>query len=751
MFSRLSALSLVVPLYISSLFASQEGSEWNIDNKYRTIGKLVPAFLERQHYLQEQLNHEHNEEWLSNYMKSYDFNHAFFYRKDYEELMQMHGNDLTTKLMTGNIEPAFNVFDLFKKRLESRVAWIEKRLRESFDFTQDEYYSIDRSEVPWPESEEKADELWESRLKYDLLQERLIRVELAEKKKEEGEEQDKKEISSESPQEKVLKRYKTLLKTFSDYEDEDIMTTYLSALTSVYDPHSQYLGPSQLADFSIAMKLELFGIGAVLTTENGYCTVREVISGGPADLDGRLEVNDRIVGVAQGNGEYEDVVGMRLRKAVQLIRGPKDTIVRLKVFPGDSDVVKEITIVRNKIDLKEAQAKAEVLEIEYESGARRKLGLIELPSFYGDISSGASPGSKSRSTSKDVAVLIKRLKEEKVEGLVLDLRKNGGGLLSEAVNLVGLFIDKGPVVQIQGVEGRKDVLRDNDSGALYGGPLIVLTNRESASASEICAGALQNYRRALVVGESSTHGKGTVQSVIELNRWMNRDFGRTRPEAGALKLTMQKFYLPNGDSTQNRGVLPNIALPSVNDYLEIGESHLPHSLPWDQTASVPYKAVNYIDSELIGQLTELSKRRISSSPDYQFLLKDIERVSKRVQEKRISLNENKRIEELKEEKVRRKARKEAIKVAVKNFKIKVLSITLDNLEGEYIESLKDRNENKREENEDENFFDDLEIHAVDHQLRETFHIMDDMLRLSAANHELITAQKVGAKNEFFVD
>ena len=752
MFSRPLVLLLVIFLLGPSVYA-EESAGWNIDKKYRTIAKLVPTFLQRTHYSQEQLNQAHNEEWLSNYMRGFDYNHSFFYQKDFEQLMQLHGKDLTTKLMTGNIDPAFNVFDLFKIRLEARVQWIEKRLKEPFDFSTDEYFETDRTEVPWPKSESEADELWQRRLKYDLLQERLVRMELEEKRKEreakgeEGEEENKKATEQkETPEEKVLKRYQNIFETYSDFEDEEIMQAYLSALTSVYDPHSQYLGPSQLDDFSIAMKLELFGIGAVLTQENQYCTVKEIISGGPADLDGRLQVNDRIIGVGQGSKEYADVVGMRLRKAVQLIRGPKDTIVRLKVVPADlPDAIKEITIVRNKIDLKEAQAKAEVLEIEYGSGTKRKLGLIELPSFYGDISSSGPSSSKSRSTSKDVELLIKRLKEEKIEGLVLDLRKNGGGLLSEAVNLVGLFIDKGPVVQVRSAEGHKDVLKDTDSGAIYGGPLIVLTNRESASASEICAGALQNYQRALVVGDSSTHGKGTVQAVIELDRWMERGFGKAKIKAGALKLTMQKFYLPNGDSTQNRGVPSHISLPSVNDHLEIGESHLPHSLPWDQTTSVSYKRLNYIDNDLIKQLTELSKQRISSSSDYQFLLKDIERVSKRVKEKRVSLNEEKRLNELKEDKQRRKARKEAIKTAVKDFKVKVLSITLDNLEGEYIDSLKDKNENKREEDES-NDYEELGIHAADLHLRETFRIMNDMLRLRAGDSDMITAQKASSAN-----
>src|SRR5438094_5754803 len=426
---------------------------------------------------------------------------------------------------------------------------------------------------------------------------------------------------------------------------------------NVYDPHSDYLGKSKLDNFAMSMNLSLFGIGALLESEDGYCKIKE-LKPGPALRSKKLKPGDRIVGVAQGDSEPVDVVDMKLSKVVEMIRGPKDTKVRLTVLPVDAtdpSARVEVLLVRDKIKLEDEEAKAKIIELSAKDQTVTRLGIIDLPSFYAGFdlkdssptqlaSSNERAGAKS--TTEDVARLLKKLMAEKVAGVILDLRHNGGGSLEEAINLTGLFIKEGPVVQVQDAEGNLIKDEDNDPSVLYDGPLIVLTDRFSASASEILAGALQDYGRALIVGDSSTHGKGTVQSLIQLEPYVHRLSDSTN-NPGALKVTIRKFYRASGSSTQLKGVIPDLVLPSLNNYAEVGEASLENPLPWDTIDSAKYEKLNLIQP-VVPELQKRSTERVAADKDFAYLQEDIEIYRKYLADKSVSLNEEARRKEMKE-------------------------------------------------------------------------------------------------------
>lgn len=690
---------------------------------YQKAAELIARFLQEQHFAKHPLDENTSKEWIGAYMKGLDYNHLFFLESDLQAFEKKYSGNLGRKVAAGDLNPAFEIFEVFRQRLNSRLDWVAKRMDQPFDFAQKDYYTPDRGKVAWPATQTEADTLWEQKIKYDLLNDRLA---------------DKKEAE---PLDRLKKRYNQLRKTFGETDDEEVIQTYLSSLTMLYDPHSQYLGPSALEDFAIGMNLSLVGIGAVLTTEEGYCTIKEIIPGGPADLDKRLKVNDRIVAVAQGNKEYTDIVDMKLRYAVRLIRGEKGSTVRLKVIPAtaDTSIRNEIKLVRDEIKLTSQRAKAKLIEQKGANGETLRLGVIDLPSFYGPISDkklAGDDGGGSTGTTDDVRVLIENLKAKKIDGLVLDLRNNGGGLLGEAVRLVGLFIDKGPVVQIKNPHDEVQKLEDQESGVVYNGPLLVLTNKLSASASEIAAGALQNYGRAVIVGDQSTHGKGTVQTVTEINNFILPIFGK-KPEAGAVKLTIQKFYLPNGHSTQNRGVVPDVILPSINDYLELGEEKLPHALAWDEIPSARFDAVNEGLDKSLNFLTTNSKTRIEKDPDFKLLFEDIERLKKRLEDKKVSLNEEERKVEKTAEKKRVEERKLTIKTMSKSSPV-ILNITFDNLEGTTEAPKVTGMKARLEEDDDEDGKPDeeptpAESFAADLHLREALRVLTDFITIKDKN------------------
>ena len=749
---------------------------------------LVQKLLQDHHFAGKPLTEEKAREWIRAYMEALDYNHAFFLDSDLKAYQDNYGPQLAKLTQRGDITPAYEIFAGFNDRVRERLDWIKRRLTLPFDFSTEQTYEIDRTRVAWPADRTAAEELWERRLKFDLLREKLVaktaaESDRAEKKKEED------------PLTTVTKRYDRLLKNLEDYDNEEISQLYLTALASLYDPHSSYMSPSTLEDFSIGIKLALVGIGAVLSSEDGYCVIKELVPGGPADLDGRLKVGDKIVGVAQGEGPFEDIVDMKLRNAVKKIRGPKNTIVRLQVIPVGSSAgeLREIQISRDEVKLSAQQASATIFDLPKAAGATPsvvqaiqpeppaanptlwdnlknrlgkkteakkeivpvnipekkpdawRIGVIDLPSFYGEVggveSAASGNGATPRSTSEDVALLIRQLNQAGVDGIVLDLRKNGGGLLDEAVNLAGLFIDQGPVVQVRDGKGTVIQRTDDRAGVLYQGPLLVMVGRRSASASEIVAGALQNYRRAIIVGEKSTHGKGTVQAVVELGKFLQRP-DQSQPRAGAMKLTIQKFYLPNGHSTQNRGVIPDITIPSPLDYMKIGESDLPNPLPWDEIQPARFDALA-MDPSLRVMLNEKSKERLSSDPDVAFLQQDIEKVRSRLEAGTISLNETRRLEEKKIEDQRNEERKK-IEDRIQQILAPSVHLVIDDKKDAAVAT--DKNPKKKKatledsaDGESEGVTDAVDL-AETLELREGLKIMTDWLVLTSPSQAATIAK-----------
>ncbi len=460
----------------------------------------------------------------------------------------------------------------------------------------------------------------------------------------------------------LARRYNRTLRALKQYDSGDVLQLYLDGLAHSYDPHSDYFGKSELDNFAINMNLSLFGIGATLSTEDGYTVIREVKPGSPAEKSRQLKVGDKIVAVAQGDKEPVDVIDEKLNKVVEQIRGPKNSEVRLTVIPADApdpSARKVIKIVRDEIKLEEQEAKARLVELPDSTGRIHRLGVIDLPSFYANFPVGGRKQTSEKKTSTDVEKLVRKLKEEKIDGLVLDLRRNGGGSLEEAVKLTGLFIKEGPVVQVKGASGRAMVDEDEDSSILYDGPMVVLTSRFSASASEIVAGALQDYGRALVVGDSMTHGKGTVQTLQELSQWTRSRNTNLEHDPGATKITIRKFYRASGASTQFKGVTPDIILPNVNNHADIGESALPNALPYDTIPSADFEKLTLIQPHF----TELSRRsteRVSKEKDFEYVREDIERYKKLKDEKYVSLAEAVRLKEKEENKARAESRKKEL-------------------------------------------------------------------------------------------
>ena len=636
-----------------------------------SVGRL----LEQGHYSRRKLDDEMSKLHLKNYLEGLDYNHLYFTQKDVDHFTEKYATVLDDDILFGDTEPAYTIYDLYKKRVEDRVAKVKELLKEKPDFKSDKAIEVNRQKAAWPKDEAEADQLWKDRIEGELLQEQLAKLsKLAAAKAGETPVEPLKDAVKD-PVTRLSKRYDQVVRNLREQSREDVMTIFLTILAQGYDPHSDYMSKSELDNFYINMKLSLVGIGAVLRSEDGYAQIMELVPGGPASKDGRLKVGDRVSAVAQGDKEFVDTVDMKLDKVVEMIRGKKDTIVRLQVLPvtaTDPAERKVIDIKRDEIKLKEQEAKAEIIERARPDGTMQRLGWITLPSFYADMEHSGAANAKS--TTKDVTVLLNRLKQENISGLVMDLRKNGGGLLDEAVNLTGLFIKKGPVVQSKESNGTIRTLSDKNSMIVYEGPLLVLTNRLSASASEIFAAAIQDYGRGLVVGDSSTFGKGTVQTMLEIGRVMPF-LGSGGTEAGALKLTIQKFYRIAGGSTQLKGVEPDVKLPSPFDHPEIGESALKSPLPYD---TVPPQNFDKWDKPLFTkELRERSAARIAAEPEFSYITEDLSLVKTRLAENRVSLNIDKRRAEIEEDKARKENRA-AARAKLKPVDEKRYTVTLDN-------------------------------------------------------------------------
>lgn len=622
-------------------------------------GSQVGKILDREHYRRQPLDDSISRQFLRMYLDALDYNHLFFLQSDIREFQEKYATHLDDWTLGGDVQPAFEIFARYLQRVEQRVALVKDLLKEKFSFDTEESILKDRHESPWPADEAEARRLWRQRVKFELLQERL---------------------NNKKPSEMlntVSRRYDRLLRSVHEEDAETVLQIYLTSLALAYDPHSEYLPPTERDQFEINMKLSLFGIGAVLRSEEGYATVSAIVPGGPADLDKHLKVNDRIAAVAQGDGEMVDVVDMKLRKAVEMIRGPKGTVVRLLVIPAnapDPSVRTEIRLVRDEITLPQQEAKAKLIERKNASGKLQRLGYIDLPLFYADMQGGP----QSKSTTHDVARLIQELQSRHMNGLVLDLRQNGGGSLVEVIRLTGLFIGKGPIVQVKDAEGRIQVAKDSRPSMAYNGDLVVIVDRISASASEIFAAALQDYGRAVIVGGRSTYGKGTVQRVEELGRGLSLNLEK-KARGGALKFTIQQFYRVSGGSTQSRGVAPDIQLPSLLDHLKIGEASMKNALPYDEVTPADYTPVNRVSPHL-KELRKRSLERVSRDPEFGYLREEISLLKALLEEKTISLNEGRRLKDKKAKTKREESRKKERK-ARKNGEFKTTEITLQLLEG----------------------------------------------------------------------
>jgi carboxyl-terminal processing protease len=622
-----------------------------------TVAMSVGRLLEEGHYTRQKLNEEVSKKFLQTYLEMLDFSHLFFTQEDVDAVTAKYGNAMAGDVLMGTLKPGYEIYALYTKRVDERVAKIKELLKQPNDFKSDATVELSRQKSPWPKNEAEADQLWRGRIANELLQEHLS------------------EHPIEPAPQLVSRRYERLAKNVHEQDKDEQMKLYLDALAQAYDPHSEYLSKADMKNFSINMGLSLVGIGAMLRSEDGYAKIESLVAGGPAQTDGRLKVGDRITAVAQGQAEYVDVREMRLDKVVEMIRGKKGTRVRLLVIPSaaaDPSGRKNVELVRDEIKLKDQEARADIIIRKDENGDPIKLGWLTLPSFYADMDR------HQKSTTRDVLALLKRLKKENIGGLVVDLRKNGGGSLEEALSLTGLFLKSGPIVQTKDYNGTIRISSDPDSGIAYAGPMVVLTSRQSASASEIFAAALQDYGRAVIIGDKNTFGKGTVQTILPIGRFASL-LGSHTDEDGALKLTIQKFYRIAGGSTQLHGVTSDIVLPSLSDLPEFGEGALKNALAYDEVAKAKFTKWSDNHSLFIDQLRRRSEERVKGDPEFHYVMEDMNRLRHKIDENRISLNEDTRKKELAEDKLRKETRSKE-RLARNQEEPSIYRVTLDTVD-----------------------------------------------------------------------
>ncbi len=616
----IAALALTV--FITQGSRAQTVDSLHPDSKHAVSSKKIAQLLRQYHYDHKKIDDEISAEMLDLYISRYDRNRMYFLASDIAKFEQFRYT-LDDGIRTGNLEPAYIIFNTLKTRVAQRMLYIEQRLRQQFDFNVDEALQLDRSEAAWARSTEELDELWRQKLKNEALNLKLTGKEWS------------------SIQETLNRRYANLKRRIDQYQSEDVFQDFVNALSETFDPHTSYFSPISSDNFGIDMSLSLEGIGAQLTTEDDYTKVVRIIPGGPADRSHKLWANDKIVGVAEGlDGEMLDVIGMRLDDVVQKIRGPKGSKVRLEIISADSpqgSLPIEVTLVRDKIVLEERAAKSDTVEFLHD-GQTFTLGVIDIPTFYIDLEAQRRGEPDYKSTTRDVKRLIRELEHAGVDGIVIDLRRNGGGSLQEAIELTGLFIEDGPVVQVKSSIGSKRVENDPDPDLFYAGPLGVLVDRFSASASEIFASAIQDYGRGLIMG-SQTYGKGTVQNLIGLERFIRPQNDEER--YGQLKVTIAKFYRITGGTTQHRGVIPDINFPSVYNEMDFGENKQLHALPWDEISPAIFRSHDQV-SMFLSKLRLNSKKRISKDREFQYIGEDIQTYLAEKSRNSISLRESDR-------------------------------------------------------------------------------------------------------------
>ena len=593
--SLLLRLALLLFLFPSFLAAQ--------DEKQKLTGPVIKGIVEQfvsMHYAQKPLDDEMSAKIFKLYLNRLDPAHYYFLAADVNEYRQFETR-IDDMLLRGKVKLALEIFERFKVRLSERLAMMEEFLAEDFDFSRDANWTLEREDLPYPETTEEARKIWRTKIKFDLLTLKLA------------------DTSIKDGKERLMKRVRGMWKDFSQYENDDVVSIFLNSMAAAYDPHSSYLAAQDLKNFDISIKLSLEGIGAVLRWEDGYTVVNSIVPGGAAARHGKLKADDRIIAVAQGEEAFESVIDMRLNNVVQLIRGKRGTKVGLQILRKTKkgfDTLK-LVIVRDKIILKDGEARMQIFvhpspEENKTAQETNRIGVIKLPSFYVDFNDRRKNPKNYKSSSRDVKKHLKEFVRENVDGVILDLRSNGGGGLDEAINMAGLFIGHNPVVIVRQSGGRRVTVHRSRERAVYDGPLLIMLNRYSASASEILAGAMHDYQRAILAGDTTTFGKGTVQNIFQL------------PEGyGALKVTIAQFYRVSGWSTQNRGVETSIVLPSLNNARDIGESTLDNALPWRSIDQVSYRVSGNL-KKVLPKLKQLSENRIANSEFFQKVKEDVQ-------------------------------------------------------------------------------------------------------------------------------
>lgn len=598
------------------------------------IVRQVCTMIESQHLNQQHINDSTSAKLVKQFVRDLDPLKLYFLQADIDQFHAFQ-DKLDDAVKAGNVDFAYATFNTYLQRLDQRIEHAHQLIDAPHDFTVDERMEIDAKEFPWAADSKALDERWRKRIKHDFLVLKLDKT------------------SDDEIRKRLHKRYKNIKETMHGTEEIEVLEMYLTALCNTFDPHSAYMAPRSEKEFRIQMNLSLDGIGAALRTEDGYTIVASIVRGGPANKDGRLKVNDKIIGVSNEKGEISDVVDTKLSKVVDQIRGKRGTVVKLQVITAATGETKVYDITRDKVELTMQEVKGEIIQtaprLKGINNTPHRVGVIHIPSFYRDFGGADSGEENFKSTSRDVKKVLRDFAAKGgVHAVVIDLRFNGGGALQEAIEVSGLFIDSGPVVQVKNQRNKVKELDDEEAGVDYNGPVIVLTNRLSASASEIFAGVIKDYHRGLVVGDRTTHGKGTVQSVAQvsggssvLNRLLNP------PDQGAVKLTINQFYRVNGDSTQVRGVPSDITLPSFLDNMDLGEAFLDNAMEFDQVPPAAHAMLRSVNADLIALLADRSKKRVTANTDFQKTMADIEKFLARKKRKSVSLNE----EELKKERI----------------------------------------------------------------------------------------------------
>lgn len=611
----------------------------------RSITISVVDLMRRQHLSRHPLDDEIAQRTAKGFIKMLDPTKYYFYQSDVDAFLAKQ-DELDEKLKSGDTSFSYLVFNTLLKRIDERVKLVDELLAAKHDFTVDEELVIDSDAAEWPKDPAEARDLWRKRIKYDLLFLKADEAKTDTASADDDSPENEKKANrpkgkDQDPIARLSRRYHSFAKRMHQTDHEELLEMYLTSVTQSYDPHSTYMSAKSEENFEILMRLNLEGIGASLQFDDGYTVVKELIPGGAAEKDGRLKPEDRIVGVGQGeDGEIVDTVDMKLSDVVDKIRGKRGTTVRLEVIPTGKNDRMIYNIVREQIKLSDSEARGRIVE-RTRQGQTYRVGVIDLPSFYMDMEAARRGVPDYKSTTRDVKLLLKDFKKKEVDAVVLDLRRNGGGSLLEAEGVTGLFIDEGPIVQVKDMNDHVEHQDDAEPGTAWDGPLVVLTSRFSASASEIFAGAIQDYQRGLIVGDKTTHGKGTVQSLLDLGARLFRVTMNT-PKLGALKITMQQFYRPDGDSTQNRGVLSDVELPSmINELKGVGEAELDYAMAFDRVEPVPHERLGLVDKGMVSRLDKKSAARRESSDGFKLLLRNIERYRQQKSRKTVSLNEAK--------------------------------------------------------------------------------------------------------------